>query len=255
MNPIYDFSGQVAFVTGAASGMGFATAQAFANAGAAVALVDANGAALAAADAALKTAGAVTLAVQCNVADETQVRDAVNETVRRLGGLNMAFNNAGIQIDAIELADVSLADYDRILAVNLRGVYACMKYQLLHMREIGAGAIVNCSSLGGFVGVPGRAAYHAAKHGIHGLTKSAGLEYAAAGIRVNAVAPGIVDTPMVASMKQAEAGVIEEMMRDVPVKRLGRAEEVAAAVLWLSSPAASFVVGHILAVDGGYVAR
>jgi NAD(P)-dependent dehydrogenase (short-subunit alcohol dehydrogenase family) len=255
MDPIYDFSGQVAFVTGAASGMGLATAQAFATFGAAVALVDTNGAALAEADAALKAAGARTLAIQCDVADEVQVRDAVAATVGTLGGLDVAFNNAGIQSDATELADVSLADYDRILGINLRGVYACMKYQLLHMRERGAGAIVNCSSLGGFVGVPGRAAYHAAKHGIHGITKSAGLEYAARGIRVNAVAPGIMDTPMVASMKQAEAGVIEEMMRDVPIKRLGQAEEIAAAVLWLCSPAASFVVGHILAVDGGYVAR
>lgn len=255
MNPTYDFSGQVAFVTGGASGMGLATARAFANAGAAVALVDANGTALAEAEAALKAGGARTLAVQCDVADEDQVREAVDATIRTLGGLDLAFNNAGIQTDAAELADVPLADYDRILGINLRGVYACMKYELGHMRERGAGAIVNCSSLGGFVGVPGRAAYHAAKHGIHGITKSAGLEYAARGIRVNAVAPGIMDTPMVASMKQAEAGVIEEMMRDVPIKRLGQAEEVAAAVLWLASPAASFVVGHILAVDGGYVAR
>lgn len=255
MNPIYDYSDQVAFVTGAASGMGLATAQAFAAAGAAIALVDANADALAEADTALRAQGARTFAVHCDVADEAQVRDAIDATVRTLGGLDVAFNNAGIQSDATELADVSLADYDRILAINLRGVYACMKYQLLHMRTQGAGAIVNCSSLGGFVGVPGRAAYHAAKHGIHGITKSAGLEYAARGIRVNAVAPGIMDTPMVASMKQAEAGVIEEMMRDVPIKRLGQAEEVAAAVLWLCSPAASFVIGHILAVDGGYVAR
>lgn len=130
-----------------------------------------------------------------------------------------------------------------------------MKYQLAHMRDAGGGTIVNNSSLGGFVGVPGRAAYHAAKHGIHGLTKSTALEYATRGIRVNSVAPGIIDTPMVSAMKTAEEGVIEEMMRDVPIKRLGRAEEIAAAVMWLCSDGASFVTGHILAIDGGYIAR
>jgi NAD(P)-dependent dehydrogenase (short-subunit alcohol dehydrogenase family) len=130
-----------------------------------------------------------------------------------------------------------------------------MKYELLQMREQGSGAIVNCSSLGGLVGVPGRAAYHAAKHGVLGLTKSAALEYAARGIRINAVCPGIINTPMVAGMLVGEAEVMKEMMKDVPIGRLGRAEEVAAAVLWLCGPGASFVIGHALAVDGGYTAR
>jgi NAD(P)-dependent dehydrogenase (short-subunit alcohol dehydrogenase family) len=255
MNPTYDYSGQAAFVTGAASGMGLAAARAFADAGAAVALIDANGDALAEAVRALEATGARALALTCDVSDEMQVLDAVTRTVAEFGRLDMAFNNAGIQSDATELADVAMADYDRMLAINLRGVFACMKYQLVQMKTQGSGAIVNCSSLGGFVGVPGRSAYHAAKHGIHGATKSAALEYAPHGIRINVVAPGIIDTPMVAGMKQAEAGVIEDMMRDVPIKRLGRAEEIAAAVLWLCSPAASFVVGHALAVDGGYVAR
>lgn len=255
MNPTYDLKGQVAFVTGAASGMGLATATAFAEAGAAVVLTDANEAALADSAKALTDEGHSILAVRCDVSDEAQVRDAVAQTVARFGRLDMAFNNAGIQSDATELADVAMADYDRMLGINLRGVFVCMKYQLAQMKVQGSGAIVNCSSLGGFVGVPGRAAYHAAKHGIHGATKSAALEYAPQGIRINVVAPGIMDTPMVADMKKAEAGVIEDMMRDVPIKRLGRAEEVAAAVLWLCSPGASFVVGHALAVDGGYVAR
>ncbi|MDJ0276235.1 SDR family oxidoreductase [Sphingomonas sp. 2R-10] len=255
MNPVYDFKGQVAFVTGSASGMGLATSRAFAEAGAAVALIDANDAALTAAAQALKDEGHDVLPILCDVSDEAQVRDAVARTVERFGRLDMAFNNAGIQSDAKELAQVAMTDYDHMLGINLRGVFACMKYQLAQMQQQGSGAIVNCSSLGGFVGVPGRAAYHAAKHGIHGMSKSAALEYAPLGIRINVVAPGIMDTPMVAEMKQAEAGVIEEMMRDVPIKRLGRAEEVSAAVLWLCSPAASFVVGHALAVDGGYVAR
>jgi NAD(P)-dependent dehydrogenase (short-subunit alcohol dehydrogenase family) len=144
--------------------------------------------------------------------------------------------------------------FDRINAINLRGVWSCMKYELLQMREQGSGAIVNCSSLGGLVGVAGRAAYHAAKHGVLGLTKSAALEYAARGIRINAVCPGIINTPMVASMLVGEEQVMKEMMKDVPIGRLGRAEEIAAAVLWLCGPGASFVVGHALAVDGGYTA-
>ncbi|EQB08769.1 MULTISPECIES: SDR family oxidoreductase [Sphingomonadales] len=255
MNPVYDYAGQVAFVTGAGSGMGLATARAFAAAGAAVALVDANGAAVADAVALLDARGAQAIAVTCDVSDEAQVKAGVERTIAEFGRLDMAFNNAGIQSDATDLADVPMADYDRMLAINLRGVFACMKYQLAQMKAQGSGAIVNCSSLGGFVGVPGRAAYHAAKHGIHGATKSAALEYAPHGIRINVVAPGIIDTPMVADMKKAEAGVIEDMMRDVPIRRLGQAEEVAAAVLWLCSPGASFVVGHALAVDGGYVAR
>ena len=255
MNPTYDFSGQVAFVTGAASGMGLATATAFADAGAAVALVDANGAAAAEAARNLEGKGARVLPITCDVADELQIKMATERTITEFGRLDAAFNNAGIQSDATELSEVAMADYDRMLGINLRGVFACMKYQLQQMKKQGSGAIVNCSSLGGFVGVPGRSAYHAAKHGIHGATKSAALEYAAQGIRINVVAPGIMDTPMVADMKTREQSVIDEMMRDVPIKRLGRAEEVAAAVLWLCSPAASFVVGHALAVDGGYVAR
>jgi NAD(P)-dependent dehydrogenase (short-subunit alcohol dehydrogenase family) len=130
-----------------------------------------------------------------------------------------------------------------------------MKYELRQMRKQGSGAIVNNSSLGGLVGVPGRAAYHAAKHGVLGLTKSAALEYAGQGIRVNAVCPGIIETPMVASMLVGEAEAIKEMMKDVPIGRLGRAEEIADAVLWLCGPGSTFVIGQAIAVDGGYTAR
>jgi NAD(P)-dependent dehydrogenase (short-subunit alcohol dehydrogenase family) len=189
MNPVYDYAGRVAFVTGAGSGMGLATARAFASAGAAVALVDASDAAVTEAAASLQTKDARVIAITCDVSDEAQVKAAVECTVAEFGRLDMAFNNAGIQSDATELADVAMADYDRMLGINLRGVFACMKYQLGQMKAQGSGAIVNCSSLGGFVGVPGRAAYHAAKHGIHGATKSAALEYAAHGIRINVVAP------------------------------------------------------------------
>jgi len=127
-----------------------------------------------------------------------------------------------------------------------------MKFELRQMRKQGSGAIVNCSSLGGLVGAPGRGTYHAAKHGVLGLTKSAALEYASRGIRINAVCPGIIDTPMVAGMLATQAEAMKELMKDVPIGRLGGAEEIGDAVLWLCSPAASFVIGHALAVDGGY---
>jgi NAD(P)-dependent dehydrogenase (short-subunit alcohol dehydrogenase family) len=130
-----------------------------------------------------------------------------------------------------------------------------MKHELRHMREQGSGAIVNCSSLGGLVGLPRRAAYHASKHGVIGLTRSAALEYAPRGIRINAVCPGIIDTPMVASMLVSQPEAMKELMKEQPIGRLGGPEEIAAAVLWLCSPGSSFVIGHALAVDGGYTVR
>ncbi|MGW1734936.1 SDR family NAD(P)-dependent oxidoreductase [Streptomyces sp. NPDC001999] len=255
MNPTYDFTGQVAFVTGASSGMGLATARAFAQAGAAVALTDINGAALEAAVQQLTDEGHQALALTCDVTDEDQVAAAVARTVESFGRLDMAYNNAGIQIPPADAADEPAEIFDRVHAINLRGIWASLKHELRYMRTQGGGAIVNCSSLGGLVGIPGRASYHASKHGVIGLTGSAALEYAPRGIRINAVCPGTIDTPMVSDMiakgeldrAQAEAGQ--------PINRLGTADEIAQAVLWLCSPGASFVIGVALPVDGGYVAQ
>ena len=255
VNPTFDFTGRVAFVTGAGSGMGLATARAFAEAGAAVTLADVDDDQLHAAESELRESGYRALAVRCDVADEDQVAAAVATTVQTFGGLDLAYNNAGIQSPVTDAADETADAFDRVNAVNLRGVWASMKHELAQMRTQGSGAIVNCSSLGGLVGLPGRAAYHASKHGVIGLTRSAALEYAPRGVRVNAICPGIIETPMVTTM--IESGDLDRDLAaaDEPLGRLGTAEEIAAAVLWLCSPGASFIVGVALPVDGGYTAR
>jgi NAD(P)-dependent dehydrogenase (short-subunit alcohol dehydrogenase family) len=249
------FENKVALVTGAASGLGLATARAFAEAGASVVLADWDEKAVRSATGQLAAQGHKTLAVHCDVSDDAQVEAMVDQTVTTFGRLDAAYNNAGVQNIVAETADQTREDYDRVMAINLRGVWSCMKFELRQMRKQGSGAIVNCSSIGGLVGAPGRGTYHAAKHGVLGLTKSAALEYAAQGIRINAVCPGLIHTPMADRMMATQADAIDAMLKDVPIGRLGRAEEIANAVLWLCSPGASLVIGHALAVDGGYTVR
>ena len=255
INPIYDFKGQVALVTGAAKGMGLATARMFAESGASVVLADLDG------DLAAKEAERIirqrgtAIGIACDVADEAQVAAMIDRAVAEYGRLDMAFNNAGIQVPPSDAAEEPLAHFERVTAINQRGVWACMKHELRVMREQGSGAIVNCSSLGGLVGLPQRAAYHGTKHAVLGMTKSAGVEYAPRGIRMKAVCPGTIDTPMVADMLEGQADAMAEIMKQQSIGRLGRAEEVAAAVLWLCSPGASFVIGVGLPVDGGFTAH
>lgn len=255
MNPAYDFTGQVALITGASSGMGLATARAFAEAGAAVGLADIDETAVNATAKELTDAGHRALALVCDVTDEEQVAAAVDHTVESFGRLDMAYNNAGIMPPPTDAADEGAEQFDRVQSINLRGIWAAIKHELRHMRGQGSGAIVNCSSLGGLVGNPGRAAYHATKHGVIGLTKSAALEYGPRGVRINAVCLGTIATPMVDAMikggeldrGQAEAGQA--------IDRLGTTEEIAQAVLWLCSPGAGYVTGIALPVDGGCTAQ
>ncbi|MFD7665668.1 SDR family NAD(P)-dependent oxidoreductase [Streptomyces sp. NPDC059788] len=255
MNPTYDFTGQVAFVTGASSGMGLATARAFADAGAAVALADINEDAVNAATKQLADDGHQVLALVCDVTDEDQVAAAVDRTVEAFGRLDMAYNNAGIMPPPTDAADESADQFDRVQNINLRGIWAAMKHELHHMREQGHGTIVNCSSLGGLVGNPGRAAYHASKHGVIGLTKSAALEYGSRGVRINAVCPGTIHTPMVDAMLHKGELDSDQAAAGQAIPRLGNAEEIAQAVLWLCSDGASYVTGIALPVDGGYTAQ
>jgi len=252
----FSFKNKVAMVTGGASGIGLATAKAFAQAGASVVLADVNQDAVRAAAEALVAAGYQAIGIRCDVAEMDQVEAMVKETVATFGRLDAAFNNAGIQNLLTEIADATVEDYDKVMSVNLRGVWSCMKVELQHMRRQGSGTIVNCSSLGGLVGGAERATYHAAKHGVIGLTKSAALEYATRNIRVNAVCPGLIWTPMVDQMVAAGQGdAMDAMVKSVPMGRHGRPEEIADAVLWLSSDTSSYVTGQSISVDGGFIMR
>ena len=248
--------GKVALVTGAGGGIGLAAATAFAEAGASVVLADRDKQLVSKSTERIRAAGHDAIGVTCDVTDKTQVTRMVEQAVITYGRLDAAFNNAGINSDGAPLLETSDDEFDRIIDVNLRGVWYCMKAELRHMTVQGSGAIVNCSSIGGMVGSKGRSAYSASKHGVVGLTRSAALEYAAQGIRINAVCPGMVNTPMaVAVTKNYDPDIVRAMVARAPIGRFAEAEEIAAAVVWLCTPAASFMIGHAMAVDGGFLAQ
>jgi NAD(P)-dependent dehydrogenase (short-subunit alcohol dehydrogenase family) len=247
------FKNKVALITGATSGIGKATAIAFAKRGAIVIAVDKieNSDAL---DAIKKTANKM-LFIPCDVSNSTEVKLMIEKIITTFGRLDYAFNNAGIEGRKAITADCSEENWDNTLTVNLKGIWLCMKYEIPEMLKHHKGVIINCASVAGLVGFYGSPAYVASKHGVIGLTKTAALEYAQKGIRVNAVCPGIIDTPMIDRVTKKDKEVERQFTKMEPLGRFGTPEEIANAVVWMCSDEASFVTGHPMIVDGGFVAQ
>ena len=246
---------KVALVTGGSSGIGRATALAFAREGAKVAVADLNIVGGEETVSLIESAGGEACFIEANMAEAASVEAMVKKTVETYGRLDCAHNNAGVEGALIRTTEYEEDQWDQVIRINLTGVWLCMKYEIPQMLQQGSGAIVNTASGAGLIGVKRMPAYVASKHGVVGLTKTAALEYAKSGIRVNAVCPGVIKTPMVERVTGGRPDILDKMIAAEPIGRSGQPEEIAEAVVWLCSDAASFVTGHAMAVDGGAVAQ
>ena len=252
MSSSSDLSGRVALVTGAGSGIGAACARELAGLGAVVVVADLSGTAADEVAAQIEEAGGAALSRAVDVTDVERVEALVDEIVRKAGGLHIAVNNAGVAVPVTPLADVTDEQWHHVTSVNLDGVFYCLRAELRVMRVGGGGSVVNLSSVLGKVARPGSAPYTATKHAVIGLTRGAAVDHAADGIRVNAIGPGFIRTPLLLGRHDAEA--LESVTERWPLHRLGAPEEIARAVAWLAGDASSFVTGAYLPVDGGYLA-
>lgn len=248
-----NFNNKVAIITGGSFGIGRATAIAFSKKGARVVIVDwvedqetLNQ---------IKSTGAEAIFIKCDVSKAEDVRMMVKKTIDTFGRLDYVFNNAGIEGIRGTTVDCTEENWDKTIAINLKGVWLCMKYQLPELLKQGSGSIVNCASIAGMIGYQDLPAYVASKHGIIGLTKTAALEFAKSGIRINAVCPGVIKTPMIDRLTGNNKEAENQYASMEPIGRLGRPEEIANAVVWLCSDEASFITGHAMAVDGGWLAQ
>ena len=247
--------GKVALITGAGSGIGRASALVFAREGAKVALADIVVEGGEETVRMVKEAGGEAFFIKADVSNAADVEAMVNTVVDTYGRIDCAYNNAGIEGQLASTDEYAEDMFDKVIGINLTGVWLCMKYELPHMLKQGSGAIVNTASGAGLIGVAGMSAYVASKHGVVGLTKTAALEYAKSGIRVNAVCPGLIQTPMVERITNGHPQLGEALVAAEPIGRTGRPEEIAESVVWMCSDAASFVTGHAMSVDGGFVAQ
>ncbi len=245
--------GKVALVTGAGAGIGRATALAFAREGASVVVSDVVVDSGEETVKMISKSGGEAIFIKTDVSKSADVEAMINKTMETYGRLDFAANNAGINGPITALADCTEEDWDRVMGINLKGVWLCMKYEIPQMLKTGGGAIVNTASMAGIVGFPAQPPYVTSKHGVVGLTKTAALDYGNRGIRVNAVCPGVIQTAMVESLLDTIPEIIDSLNKQSPLGRIGQPPEIAEAIVWLCSDAASFVTGHAMVVDGGYV--
>ena len=245
------FTGKIAFVTGGGAGIGRATALAFAAEGAQIAVVDKAHDKAVETVQAIEATGGRALAIACDTAEADQVQAALSKAVAEFGGIDIAFNNAGVEQEPAKVADLDEAEWDRIVNTDLRGTFLCMKYEIPHLLQRGGGSIINISSGAGVRAVPEQSAYTAAKFAVVGLTQAAALEYVTQNVRINAICPGNIDTSMMERVSGGTDEGYKKVISQEPVGRLGRPEEIAAAALYLCSDAAAFTVGLAMSVDGG----